>query len=590
MWWFPLIMFTSPTFPFILFVCIGLSEAAPRIISNDALSITRNNREVSDTVLGRLNLSNRTYLSDANSGRFRFSGLTPAPTILSTDSSSSHVARTTVTTVEPPTTDPTTPSVSVTSTVADLPAVFDRQISDRRSADSVPSLAPQSKTLQKSQENSDRSPLLPASENSQELVCNCSGEGVHDPEDCDPSTGQCLCLPGYAGLQCEECEEAHFTNGTSGCLPCGCDSFGAINELCDSSGTCVCKIGVYGPKCDDCHPGFFHFSSSGCQPCECNNHTVDCHPQSGGCLDCQGNTQGQNCEECVPGFYRRPGEGVRHACVLCPCSNLTSSGSCHLDFAGQTVCDKCKAGFGGGTCDICRDGYYRSGGVCVRCECNGNADARSAPRLCHPDTGHCLSCANNTAGQHCELCAPGYVGNARTHNCTLRARVLPGPELTTKPSPPLPAATSSPPQPSSSSRDPAPPPASSTTTRTTTMAQALLPSLAAPTRNSTAAALTVVSWTQFNVVVLAVIIAVVVLLMGFVAGVYTYREYRNRKLNAPFWTIELKEDNISFSSYHDSIPNADPAGLLEEDPCPVAPNGQLALTTTTTVPNMYTKA
>lgn len=100
-----------------------------------------------------------------------------------------------------------------------------------------------------------------------------------------------------------------------------------------------------------------------------------------------------------------------------------------------------------------------------------------------------------------------------------------------------------------------------------------------------------VSWTQFNVVVLAVIIAVVVLLMGFVAGVYTYREYRNRKLNAPFWTIELKEDNISFSSYHDSIPNADPAGLLEDDPCPVAPNGQLALTTTTTTtPNMYTKA
>lgn len=95
--------------------------------------------------------------------------------------------------------------------------------------------------------------------------------------------------------------------------------------------------------------------------------------------------------------------------------------------------------------------------------------------------------------------------------------------------------------------------------------------------NSTASALAVVSWTQFNVIVLAVIIVLLVLLMGFVGGVYTYREYRNRKLNAPFWTIELKEDNISFSSYHDSIPHAEPGVLLEEEQCSVPANGQLAL-------------
>lgn len=88
-----------------------------------------------------------------------------------------------------------------------------------------------------------------------------------------------------------------------------------------------------------------------------------------------------------------------------------------------------------------------------------------------------------------------------------------------------------------------------------------------------------VSWTQFNIIILTVIIIVVVLLMGFVGAVYMYREYQNRKLNAPFWTIELKEDNISFSSYHDSIPNADVSGLLEDDGNEVAPNGQLTLTT-----------
>ncbi|CAH2315947.1 Multiple epidermal growth factor-like domains 9 [Pelobates cultripes] len=88
-----------------------------------------------------------------------------------------------------------------------------------------------------------------------------------------------------------------------------------------------------------------------------------------------------------------------------------------------------------------------------------------------------------------------------------------------------------------------------------------------------------VSWTQFNVIILTVIIIVLVILMGFVGVVYLYREYQTQKLNAPFWTIELKEDNISFSSYHDSIPNADVSGLLEDDASEVAQNGQLSLTT-----------
>ncbi|XP_072286447.1 uncharacterized protein [Pyxicephalus adspersus] len=98
-----------------------------------------------------------------------------------------------------------------------------------------------------------------------------------------------------------------------------------------------------------------------------------------------------------------------------------------------------------------------------------------------------------------------------------------------------------------------------------------------PTRNSTSA-VTDMSWTQFNIIILAVILIVVVLLMGFVGAVYVYREYQNRKLNAPFWTIELKEDNISFSSYHDSIPNADISGLLEDNASEITPNGQLSLT------------
>ena len=64
--------------------------------------------------------------------------------------------------------------------------------------------------------------------------------------------------------------------------------------------------------------------------------------------------------------------------------------------------------------------------------------------------------------------------------------------------------------------------------------------------NSTSA-LADVSWTQFNIIILTVIIIVVVLLMGFVGAVYMYREYQNRKLNAPFGPLSWKK-TISVSA------------------------------------------
>lgn len=47
--------------------------------------------------------------------------------------------------------------------------------------------------------------------------------------------------------------------------------------------------------------------------------------RAGVCLNCEGHTQGTNCEECKAGFYHSP----ESACVPCPCSNATSTGSCH---------------------------------------------------------------------------------------------------------------------------------------------------------------------------------------------------------------------------------------------------------------------
>ncbi|XP_007228653.3 multiple epidermal growth factor-like domains protein 9 [Astyanax mexicanus] len=382
--------------------------------------------------------------------------------------------------------------------------------------------------------------------------CNCSVEGTLDPLSCDPGTGQCVCVQGYSGLQCDGCEDEYFNNGTSGCQPCGCDTYGALGKRCDGSGVCTCKMGVYGDKCDDCRPGFFKFSSTGCQPCQCNNHTSLCDTQSGICLNCQGNTKGPSCEECKYNFYRPPGTAATEACLPCPCSSVTSTGSCTLDQTGQPVCDQCNREYQGPNCEQCRDGFYNADSICVPCNCSGNEDPHSRPRVCHPDTGHCLNCQHNTAGTHCERCAQGFTGDALSKNCTAIVFTTRPPPTTMTPSP-------------------------NGTEQLPTLSSALITSLASPTTNGTSATAADVSWAQFNVIVLAVIIVVLVVLMGVAGGVYTYREYQNRKLNAPFWTIELKEDNISFSSYHDSIPNADVSGLLEDEMSEVASNGQLTL-------------
>ncbi|KAM7392116.1 hypothetical protein PAMP_022749 [Pampus punctatissimus] len=527
-------------------------------------------------------------LPDSRLALGSLAGLTPSSAIVSTGltTTTSPVSHT-ETTFQPLITDPASSS-SNTNKDQNTAPISRLTGTRKRSTDAQTSLFAPEKTLQTlvsmvsqrsandawSADNIGTSVTL--LENSQEAICNCSsgGEGI-DPDECDQSTGQCLCLDGYTGPQCEDCVEGYFTNGTSGCLPCACDSFGAVDRLCDSSGTCVCKTGVYGPKCDECHPGFFHFSSTGCRPCQCHNHTSYCHPQSGVCLNCEGNIQGLNCEECKPGFYRGPSTALTEDCAPCPCSNSTSNSSCHTDPSGSPVCDQCLPRYTGPQCDQCSAGFYKASGLCVPCDCSGNADPQGPAQLCHPDTGHCLRCINNTAGTQCHLCAPGFIGDARAHNCTrLTLRIIPttvAPTSSTSSSTPASSTTLT--STSSSNTSTA---AAAAAAATTT--QALLTSLSSPTDNTTAA-LTDVSWTQFNIIILAVIILVVVLLLGFVGGVYTYREYQNRKLNAPFWTIELKEDNISFSSYHDSIPNADVSGLLEDEANEVAPNGQLALTT-----------
>ncbi|XP_045326283.1 multiple epidermal growth factor-like domains protein 9 [Leopardus geoffroyi] len=395
-----------------------------------------------------------------------------------------------------------------------------------------------------------------------EYVCNCSVVGSLDVNRCNQTTGQCECQPHYQGLHCDICREGFYLNHTSGlCLPCDCSPHGALSMLCSSSGKCQCKAGVTGSTCDRCQDGYYDFSKSGCLPCQCNNRSATCDALTGACLNCQENSKGDHCEECREGFYQSP--DTTKECLRCPCSAVTSTGSCIIKLGDlEPTCVQCKDGYTGRNCNTCENGYYNSDSICTKCQCHGHVDPIKTPKVCKPESGECISCLHNTTGFWCENCLEGYVRDLEG-NCVKKEVIVPTPEGSTILVSNASLTTS------------VPTPVINSTFTPTTLQTIFSVSSA---ENSTSA-LADVSWTQFNIIILTVIIIVVVLLMGFVGAVYMYREYQNRKLNAPFWTIELKEDNISFSSYHDSIPNADVSGLLEDDGNEVAPNGQLTLTT-----------
>ncbi|CAG0921775.1 unnamed protein product, partial [Notodromas monacha] len=68
-------------------------------------------------------------------------------------------------------------------------------------------------------------------------------------------------------------------------------------------------------------------------------------------------------------------------------------------------------GYEGTSCEECAFGYTRVNlgrylGTCEPCNCNGHS------KFCHPKTGVCQNCLHDTTGDYCEMCLPGYEGDA----------------------------------------------------------------------------------------------------------------------------------------------------------------------------------
>ncbi|NXN29360.1 LAMC3 protein, partial [Nycticryphes semicollaris] len=149
--------------------------------------------------------------------------------------------------------------------------------------------------------------------------CDCHPDGsVPQQEGCDPSTGQCHCLPHVTGRACGLCQPGYYgLQPVVGCKSCECHPMGSQESGCHVlTGQCSCQPGVTGKQCDRCHHGFFGFSARGCRACNCSplgSVTPQCHENST-CL-CRPGFVGYKCDRCQANFFL---DLPSSSCQQCP--------------------------------------------------------------------------------------------------------------------------------------------------------------------------------------------------------------------------------------------------------------------------------
>ncbi|XP_008851420.1 laminin subunit beta-2 [Nannospalax galili] len=198
-------------------------------------------------------------------------------------------------------------------------------------------------------------------------LCECNGNiDPTDPEACDPHTGQCLrCLHHTEGPHCGHCKPGFHGQATQqSCHRCSCNPLGTNPQQCPStdqchcdpsSGQCPCLPNVQGLSCDRCAPNFWNFTSGrGCQPCACHPSRAQgptCNEFTGQC-HCPAGFGGRTCSECQELHWGDPGLQCR-ACDCDPrgidtpqCHRSTGHCSCRPGVSGVR-CDQCARGFSG---------------------------------------------------------------------------------------------------------------------------------------------------------------------------------------------------------------------------------------------------
>ncbi|CAB1335848.1 unnamed protein product, partial [Coregonus sp. 'balchen'] len=130
------------------------------------------------------------------------------------------------------------------------------------------------------------------------------------------------------------------------------------------------------------------------------------------CL-CPANYQGDSCQQCAPGYYRDTKGLFLGKCVPCNCNG--HSDQC-LD--GSGVCENCQHNRAGDHCEKCQGGFLGNNSLdghaqsCDTCPCPLQVASNNFAVGCveKPNRMQCL-CMPGYAGPKCARCAPGFYGN-----------------------------------------------------------------------------------------------------------------------------------------------------------------------------------
>lgn len=170
--------------------------------------------------------------------------------------------------------------------------------------------------------------------------------------------------------------------------------------------------------------------------CSCNGHASDCQVSGDGtrktCV-CQHNTQGATCNTCLPLFNRKPWKrGISadepNICQPCECNNhaqsCTYNATLDTNPSSRTlgdggVCDNCADNTAGQRCETCAPGFYENPAVsrsdpnaCLPCTCKSVGNVGQG--ICNVKTGQC-PCKTNVQGFSCDSCKDGFFGISDTN-------------------------------------------------------------------------------------------------------------------------------------------------------------------------------
>ena len=164
--------------------------------------------------------------------------------------------------------------------------------------------------------------------------------------------------------------------------------------------------------------------------CFCNGHASFCNitESSNRYCVCQHNTAGANCEMCAKNYHGEPWRSLtlqnsKHysvKCTRCECNG--NSVDCEFDHrvwelnGGRNggVCINCMNNSLGQNCELCKPGFFKSNlGYCEDCKCNALGSLQTDCSY----NGICL-CKNGVTGDTCGECLPEYYGFGNEQGCS----------------------------------------------------------------------------------------------------------------------------------------------------------------------------